>query len=51
MPTLATTPLSFAARYAGLFGVQLRMSALAAMQYRVDFLVRGLIALLWSASR
>ena len=29
--------------------VQLRMSALAAMQYRVDFLVRGLIALLWSA--
>ncbi len=37
------------ARYAGLFGVQLRMSTLAAMQYRVDFLVRGLIAFLWSA--
>jgi ABC-2 type transport system permease protein len=36
-------------RYAGLFGVQLRMSALSAMQYRVDFLVRGLIAFLWSA--
>jgi len=36
-------------RYAGLFGVQLRMSTLAAMQYRVDFLVRGLIAFLWSA--
>jgi ABC-2 type transport system permease protein len=36
-------------RYAGLFGIQLRTSALAAMQYRVDFLVRGLIACLWSA--
>ena len=43
------TPLGFAARYAGLFGVQLRMSTLAAMQYRVDFVVRGLIAFLWSA--
>ena len=38
-----------AGRYAGLFGIQLRMSTLAAMQYRVDFLVRGLIAMLWSA--
>ena len=43
------TPLAQVARYAGLFGVQLRMSALSAMQYRVDFLVRGLIAFLWSA--
>jgi ABC-2 type transport system permease protein len=42
-------PLAFATRYAGLFGVQLRMASLAAMQYRVDFLVRGLIAFLWSA--
>ena len=42
-------PLGFVARYAGLFGVQVRMSTLAAMQYRVDFLVRGLIAFFWSA--
>jgi ABC-2 type transport system permease protein len=42
-------PLGFVTRYAGLFGVQARMSALAAMQYRLDFLVRGLIAFLWSA--
>jgi len=42
------TPFGFAARYAGLFRVQLRMATLAAMQYRVDFLVRGLIAVLWS---
>jgi viologen exporter family transport system permease protein len=47
--TPAQGPLAFAARYAGLFGLQLRMSTLAAMQYRVDFLVRGLIAFLWSA--
>ena len=43
------SPLGFVARYAGLFGIQLRMSSLAAMQYRVDFLTRGLIAFLWSA--
>jgi ABC-2 type transport system permease protein len=43
------TPLGFAARYAGLFGVQLRMATLAAMQYRVDFIVRGVIAFVWSA--
>jgi ABC-2 type transport system permease protein len=43
------TPFGLVARYAGLFGVQVRMSTLAAMQYRVDFLVRGLIAFLWSA--
>jgi len=43
------SPLAFATRYAGLFGVQLRMASLAAMQYRVDFVVRGLIAFLWSA--
>jgi ABC-2 type transport system permease protein len=34
-------------RYGRLFAVQLRMSALTAMQYRADFLVRGFIALLW----
>ncbi len=49
MPGLAQIPLGFVARYAGLFGVQVRMSTLAAMQYRVDFLVRGLIAFFWSA--
>ena len=47
--TLQQTPFGFAARYAGLFGVQVRMATLAAMQYRVDFLVRGVIAFLWSA--
>ena len=36
-------------RYASLLGVQLRISALTAMQYRADFLVRGLIAFLWIA--
>jgi len=49
MTSVAQTPLGFVVRYAGLFGVQLRMSTLAAMQYRVDFLVRGMIAFLWSA--
>lgn len=34
-------------KYAGLFRLQLRMSVVAAMQYRADFAVRGLIALLW----
>lgn len=43
------SPLGFVTRYAGLFGIQLRMSSLAAMQYRVDFVTRGLIAFLWSA--
>ena len=33
-------------RYGHLFGVQLRMSALTAMQYRADFIVRGFIAAL-----
>jgi ABC-2 type transport system permease protein len=35
-----------ASRYARLLRVQLGMSALTAMQYRTDFIVRGLIALL-----
>src|SRR5262245_37384972 len=35
-----------ARRYVRLLGVQFGMSALTAMQYRADFLVRGLIALL-----
>ncbi len=34
-------------RYARLLGVQLGVSALTAMQYRADFVVRGLIAILW----
>lgn len=49
MPAELQAPFAVAARYAGLFRVQLRMATLAAMQYRVDFLVRGLIAVLWSA--
>ena len=49
MATAARSPLAAVARYAGLFGTQLRMSSLAAMQYRVDFVTRGLVAFLWSA--
>ena len=49
MPSALQAPLGFATRYAGLFRVQMRMAMLAAMQYRVDFIVRGLIAFLWSA--
>ena len=36
-------------RYARLLRVQLRMAVVGAMQYRADFVVRGLIALLWMA--
>ena len=43
-------PLGFVARYARPAAAsRCGMSTLAAMQYRVDFLVRGLIAFLWSA--
>src|SRR5678815_2807550 len=49
MPSALQAPLGFTTRYAGLFRVQMRMAMLAAMQYRVDFVVRGLIAFLWSA--
>jgi len=38
--------LRAADRYLRLFGIQLKTSALMAMQYRADFVVRGLIALL-----
>jgi ABC-2 type transport system permease protein len=38
--------VSVARRYARLFRVQLGMAALTAMQYRADFIVRGLIAIL-----
>jgi len=40
-------PLALARRYAGLLRAQIAVSALSAMQYRADFIVRGLIALLW----
>ena len=36
----------FVVRYARLLALQLRMSAVSAMQYRADFLVRGLLAIL-----
>jgi len=42
-------PLALLRRYARLFRVQLAMSALTAMQYRADFVVKGLIAILWMA--
>jgi ABC-2 type transport system permease protein len=34
-------------RYGRLFGVQARVSAVTAMQYRGDFLVRGFVTVLW----
>jgi ABC-2 type transport system permease protein len=34
-------------RYGRLLGVQVRVSAVTAMQYRGDFLVRGFVTLLW----
>jgi ABC-2 type transport system permease protein len=54
MTVAATTvvtpsPWSLLRRYARLFRAQLSVSALTAMQYRADFVVRGLIALLWMA--
>jgi ABC-2 type transport system permease protein len=45
---LARSP-EVARRYARLLLVQLRMATVGAMQYRGDFVVRGLIALLWLA--
>jgi ABC-2 type transport system permease protein len=36
-----------AARYARLFGVQVRASAVTSMQYRVDFLVEGAMSFYW----
>lgn len=36
------------ARYARLLGIQFRASAAAAINYRADFLVRGLLALFWT---
>jgi ABC-2 type transport system permease protein len=41
--------LTVVRRYAGLFRAQLSISTLTAMQYRADFVVRGLLAILWMA--
>jgi len=41
------SPLHTAGRYLRLMQVQLRMSTIGAMQYRADFIVKGLIALFW----
>jgi ABC-2 type transport system permease protein len=45
LPSLG--PLALARRYTRLFRTQLSISTLTAMQYRADFVVRGLIAILW----
>jgi ABC-2 type transport system permease protein len=37
-------------RYLSLLGIQLRASALLAMQYRLDFLLDGLMSLFWTGS-
>ena len=39
--------MSFFHRYFGLLRVQLSVSASMAMQYRLDFLVKGVMALFW----
>lgn len=36
-------------RYARLFVLQIRMSAVSAMQYRADFMLKGAIAFIWLA--
>jgi ABC-2 type transport system permease protein len=46
-PSSSLGPLALLRRYAGLFRAQLSISTLTAMQYRADFVVRGLIAILW----
>jgi ABC-2 type transport system permease protein len=40
-------PAKVLRRYGRLLGVQVRVSAVTAMQYRSDFLVRGFVTLLW----
>jgi ABC-2 type transport system permease protein len=42
-----TAPENPVLRYGRLLGVQARMSAVTAMQYRGDFLVRGFVTALW----
>ena len=44
---MALAQQNLVARYGRLFGVQVRMSAVTAMQYRGDFLVRGFVTALW----
>jgi ABC-2 type transport system permease protein len=39
--------MTWVARYARLFVLQLRMSAVTAMQYRADFLMKGAMAFVW----
>ena len=39
--------MSLLARYARLVAVQLRMSAVTAMQYRSDFIIKGVMSFLW----
>jgi ABC-2 type transport system permease protein len=39
--------MTWPARYARLFVLQLRMSAVTAMQYRADFLLKGVMAFVW----
>jgi ABC-2 type transport system permease protein len=46
---MTTTGVGQLWRYGRLTGVQFRTSMLTAMQYRADFVVRGLIAVLWIA--
>jgi viologen exporter family transport system permease protein len=46
-PAPTPTGLRVVKRYARLFAVQMRTATIGAMQYRADFVVRGLIAILW----
>jgi ABC-2 type transport system permease protein len=48
-PSPAATARGIAGRYLRLVKVQVRTSLIGAMQYRADFVVRGIITLLWLA--
>ena len=48
-PSPAATVRGTAGRYLRLIKVQVRTSLISAMQYRADFVVRGIITLLWLA--
>ncbi|HET6280171.1 MAG TPA: ABC-2 family transporter protein [Polyangia bacterium] len=46
-PELSSTLVGTLSRYTRLLRLQFRMSGITAMQYRADFIVRGLLALMW----
>ncbi len=47
---MGTSVLGVPARYGRLLGLQLRASAILAAQYRLDFVIDGLISMFWAAT-